>query len=241
MFGLFNRKQTIGQTAFFAGNTDWHCHILPGVDDGIPTLDDSLEVLAHYEQIGISRVWLTPHVMVDIPNTPAQLRQRYEELRQAYSGSIELHLAAEHMIDSLFDERLENGDVLPIGEHRNHLLVETSFFNPPYDLKGTLRRIQHAGYHPVLAHPERYLYLQMSEYDDIKDMGVRFQVNLPSLAGLYGEPQRRRALHLLKKGYYDLWGSDLHRLGGFLKACSQKVFDSRTLAQLHFDYRFLNE
>ncbi|MBR1889990.1 MAG: capsular biosynthesis protein [Alloprevotella sp.] len=241
MFGFLKSKKNIVESGFFAGNTDWHCHILPGVDDGIQKLEDSLAVLAYYEQLGIDTIWLTPHIMVDIPNTPARLRERYELLCESYNGPIKLHLAAEHMMDSLFDERLEAGEVIPIGQDGNHLLVETSYFNPPYDLKGTLRRIQQAGYHPILAHPERYLYLEMSGYDELKDMNVRFQVNLPSIVGMYGEPQRRRALHLLKKGYYNLWGSDLHRLSSYQKALDAKVFTKEILSQVHFNYEFLND
>lgn len=81
----------------FGGFTDWHSHILPGVDDGINTLAESLEVLKRYEEIGVVKVWLTPHVMEDFPNTPEGLRETFDILRNAYSGNIELCLASENM------------------------------------------------------------------------------------------------------------------------------------------------
>lgn len=241
MLGLFNKKKNFASTNFFVGNTDWHCHILPGVDDGIGTMDDALKVLAYYETLGIQTIWLTPHIMEDVPNTPDFLRQRFSELTEAYTGPIRLHLAAENMLDTLFDERLKRNELLPLGERGNFLLVETSFYNPPFDLMEELRRIQAKGYHPMLAHPERYLYLQMEQYDELHDMGVYFQVNLPSLAGLYGEPQLKRAHYLLKKGYYHLWGSDLHRLAGFQKALAQKTLTNRILEQLSFNYELVND
>ena len=109
---FFNTKKKLIDTGLFKGATDWHSHILPGVDDGIQSMKDSLEVLSYYEKIGISEVWLTPHIMEDIPNTPSELRERFEELKAAYTGNINLHLAAENMIDNLFYERFEAGDLL---------------------------------------------------------------------------------------------------------------------------------
>ena len=97
------------------GFTDWHCHVLPGVDDGVRTMAEALEVLEEYGRRGVAEVWLTPHIMEDIPNTTAALRERFSELQAAYSGPVRLHLAAENMLDSLFEERLESGDLLPLG------------------------------------------------------------------------------------------------------------------------------
>ena len=77
----FNSKKKLIDTGIFNGATDWHSHILPGVDDGIQTMQDSLKALSYYESIGIKEVWLTPHIMEDIPNTTSELRARYEELQ----------------------------------------------------------------------------------------------------------------------------------------------------------------
>ena len=192
-------------------STDWHCHILPGVDDGLPTMADALEVLAAYEKVGITRVWLTPHIMEDIPNTTAGLHDRFAELQAAYSGQVSLNLAAENMLDNLFEERLAARDLLTIGERGDHLLVETSYFNPPMDLHGTLDRIKAAGYYPLLAHPERYVYMDEKDYKDLIARGVKFQLNLPSLGGFYGSTAQKKSRWLLKQGYYTVAGSDLHR------------------------------
>ena len=121
MLGIFKRRNSAG-TGTLNGFVDWHCHILPGVDDGLPTMEDALSVLAEYERRGIAQVWLTPHIMEDIPNTTAALRTRFAELTEAYKGGVQLHLAAENMLDALFEERLAARDLLPIGPSRNKLL-----------------------------------------------------------------------------------------------------------------------
>lgn len=194
-----------------AAATDWHCHILPGVDDGVDNLEESLAILGQYEQAGYKTVWLTPHIMEDVPNTTERLRRAYERLQQAYTGPIQLRLAAENMLDSLFSERLEAGDVLPIG-NSNTLLVETSYFSAPYRFHQTLDKIKSKGYFPLLAHPERYNYINdMRTYRELKDKGVRFQMNLLSLCGHYGPMVKEKAIKLLNAGMIDHCGTDLHR------------------------------
>ena len=226
----FTRKYALQPSGYFRDWTDWHCHILPGVDDGIRTMEDSLKVLSFYADIGLREVWLTPHVMEDIPNTPAGLRERFAELLSAYHGPLKLHLAAEHMLDNLFEERLAAGEVLPIGAAGDTLLVETSYFNPPMDLDGLLRRISGKGLRPLLAHPERYVYMEMKDYRRLRENGVAFQLNLLSLCGMYGEQARRRALVLLKEGMYERTGTDLHRLRPFTAAFADKCLTKKELA-----------
>ena len=174
-------------------------------------MEESLQILSSYEHHGIKEVWLTPHIMEDIPNSTAQLRTRYSELKTAYSGPIILHLASENMLDNLFEERLQQGDLLPIGDDGRQLLVETSYFNPPYGLHDILKRIKSKGYFPVLAHPERYIYMGQKDYQQLKKLDVAFQLNLPSLAGAYGTEAKRKAQWLLEKGYYQYIGTDTHR------------------------------
>ena len=98
----FPSKYNLLQSGIFNGWTDRHSHILPGVDDGIQSVKDSLAILSMYEQMGVKKVWLTPHIMEDCPNTPEKLKVRFEELETAYQGKIELSLSAENMMDGLF-------------------------------------------------------------------------------------------------------------------------------------------
>lgn len=207
----FRKCIPLKDSGIFEGFTDWHSHILPGVDDGARTVEEALEILRLYEELGVKAVWLTPHIMEDIPNTTARLRERFAELQAAYSGPVEVRLAAENMLDNLFEERLERNDLLPIGGKCDHLLVETSYFNPPMDLYDILRRIKAKGYYPVLAHPERYVYMGEPDYRRLKDMGVKFQLNIPSIAGMYGSHIRGKALRLLSDNAVDYTGTDIHQ------------------------------
>ena len=219
----FRKKQTLGESGFFRGFTDWHCHILPGVDDGVQTMEEALQILAEYERLGVKEVWLTPHIMEDIPNTTEKLRDCFTELRTAYQGSVMLHLASENMLDNLFEERLNKNDLLPIGKDGRHLLVETSYFNPPMGLQNILLRIKAKGYFPILAHPERYQYMAESDYQKLKSMNILFQLNQFSLFGLYGKEVQKRAKTLQKQGMYNYIGTDLHRISTLQNALRFKL------------------
>ncbi|MEE1143085.1 MAG: CpsB/CapC family capsule biosynthesis tyrosine phosphatase [Bacteroidales bacterium] len=192
--------------------SDVHSHILYGVDDGVQQLEESLQILRELENLGIENLWCTPHIMEDIPNQTNFLQERFLQLKQAYKGKIQLHLAAEYMIDNVFNERLSNKDLLPHGELRNHLLVETSYFNPPLNLEETLQEIYSIGYYPLLAHPERYAYMEDNDYTRLKANGIKFQLNLLSLKGMYGKTAQKKAEWLLSKNYYDQVGSDIHSI-----------------------------
>lgn len=226
---ILNRKKILS----LEGMTDWHCHILPGVDDGVRTMDEAISILKSYEEAGIAEVWLTPHIMEDVPNTTDFLRQRFVELQDRYHGSVKLHLAGENMLDNLFEERLQKNDLLPLGKDGKHLLVETSYFSPPIGLKNILLRIKNSGFHPVLAHPERYRYMEMEEYQELKQLNVKFQLNLPSLMGTYGKEVRKKAEMILKYGWYDLSGTDIHSYD-FLQTFLNCRIGSATIGKLKY-------
>ena len=213
----FRKRIPLKDSGIFEGFTDWHSHILPGVDDGVQTMEEALEILRLYESLGVKSIWLTPHIMEDMPNTTTHLPERYAELQASYSGRIKLHLASENMLDNLFEERLEKNDLLPLGESGDHLLVETSYFSPPMGLNNILLRIKAKGYYPILAHPERYVYMGESDYRQLKDMGVKFQLNLPSIAGMYGDRIKKKAILLLNEKVITHIGTDIHNYNTFQK------------------------
>ena len=229
MFGFrafFKARKKPAESERLPGAIDWHSHILPGVDDGFQDVEKSLEMLRLYENAGIHDVWLTPHIMEDVPNDTSHLRQVFADFQKRYQHDfagrnpagtqmVRLHLAAENMLDALFEKRLKANDVLPLGEDGKYLLVETSIFSAPMNFHALLERIKNSGYTPVLAHPERYLYMEKHEYEQLRQMGVKFQRNLFSLAGQYGDKVKNRCRWLMKNDMYDFVGSDLHRIGVF--------------------------
>ena len=232
IFDFIKRKQSLLGSGMLQGATDRHSHVLFGVDDGIRTLEDSLAVLAYDEEVGIKEVWCTPHVMEDVANTTEKLRERFAMLQEAYKGPIKLNLAAEYMLDTLFEERFHAGDLLTMED--NTVLVETSTWNPPPDMTGTLRRIQKAGYRPLLAHPERYRYLNEAGYERLYKMGIHFQLNLGSLVGYYGETAMGKARNLLEKGWYSDVGSDCHRLSTIKEQYTREVLTKDIVSRLKF-------
>lgn len=210
----FTKYVSLGKSGLLQGMTDYHSHLLPGVDDGVKTVEESLQILAQYEELGIKAVWLTPHIMEDIPNATRHLKTRFHELTSLYKGTVRLNLAAEYMLDNLFASRLEEDDLLPIEEDKGKrfLLIETSYFNPPMELEATLKRIQARGYYPLLAHPERYEYMSKKDYRALKDMDIYFQLNLSALGEMYGGRVKAKAEMLLKGQMYDFVGMDVHSL-----------------------------
>ena len=155
MFGIFKSKYNLINSGLMKGMTDIHSHVLPGVDDGSPDINTSLSLLRYMESIGLREVWLTPHIMEDYPTLNKKLQQQFDVLKAAYSGPLNLRLSSEYMMDAAFTNKLD-GEVLPLGS--SHLLVETSYMYPPPGLPDILMKIWNAGYQPVIAHPERYLY-----------------------------------------------------------------------------------
>lgn len=230
MFGLFNRRQSILDSGLLKGAVDNHSHILYGLDDGVKKQEDSLAILRFLEEQGVSEVWFTPHVMEDVPNTTEGIRARFEELKAVYDGGLQLHLAAEYMIDTLFEERLEKRDLLEHGEEV--VLVETSAIAPPINLWNVLEQMLKAGYRPLIAHPERYRYMEPSDYKELHNMGCYLQMNLPSIVGFYGESARQRAQYLLDKGWYRMIGSDCHRFKAIQAQYTAKELKKDTIAKL---------
>ncbi|MEG1842149.1 MAG: CpsB/CapC family capsule biosynthesis tyrosine phosphatase [Alistipes sp.] len=208
---FFERKKFLLNSVFFDGATDYHSHILFGVDDGVKELSESLDVLSYYESLGVKRVFFTPHVNLTY-NDWTSIETNFNTLKSRYSGTIELYLAAEYMLDSGFAMQIEQG-LRCIDD--NMVLVESSYLNKSVFFDETLYKIATEGFTPIIAHPERYLFMNVSEYDKLKNCDYLFQLNLLSLSGIYGSQVKRRALYLLERGMYDLIGSDIHNLDLF--------------------------
>lgn len=215
-----------------------HSHLLPGIDDGSPDIEMSVQLKKGLEDLGFSRFIATPHILWDLyQNTPATIGNSLKSL-QAGGDNSNITAAAEYFLDEHFDELLKNDEPLLVLKHKL-VLIEFSFVQPPLDLKEKIFALGLKGYQPVLAHPERYEYLVSKKglFDDLKDMGCLFQVNLLSLAGYYGKLPQELAAYLISKNYVDFAGTDLHHLrhlealreGRHIMNPLQKLLDSGQL------------
>jgi len=216
MFSIFKRKHPVTND-FSDLITDMHSHLLPGIDDGATDPGNSIQLIRGLQELGYSKFITTPHIFWDMykndPNTIGSAHQNLQIELNKLGMNTPLHPAAEYYLDDHFDELLDSNDPL-LSVKDKMVLVEFSFVNAPVNYKNQLFRLQISGYQPILAHPERYLYLggDKKVFDELKNAGCLFQVNMLSLAGYYGKPSQDLAQYLLKKNYIDLLGTDLHHL-----------------------------
>lgn len=194
--------------------TDIHSHLIPGIDDGAKTMDDSLQLISKLEGIGFKQFITTPHVLPFVWNNTKQNILEGEssvlKVLQTVKEKVHFKAAAEYMLDSSLFEKMENDKLLTLKD--NYLLIEMSYLNPPIQLLEYIYRIQVEGYKPILAHPERYLFYHKNfeKYEALKKAGCLFQINLLSTVGYYGNHVAEISNKLLKKGLIDFVGSDVH-------------------------------
>jgi len=215
MFNFFKKKSKRPDYSFLG--VDLHSHLLPEIDDGARSVVHSLALIEMLQELGFHTLITTPHVMAELyVNNPKTIQEKYQELSAALKekeSSAKLQAAAEYLMDEGFGDKINSGELLALPGNR--VLVEMSFISAPPMLEDYLFRLQTKGYRPLLAHPERYLFLKddMKKYQELKDRGCEFQLNLLSLAGYYGKPTRENAFQLLEAGMADFLGTDLHHEG----------------------------
>jgi len=196
---------------------DMHSHLIPGIDDGSKSMEESLELIKRLSSYGLQKIITTPHVMSEYyKNTPEIISMGLEDLRKAVKAegiSIEIEAAAEYYIDEILLEKIKDGkSLLTFGE--KYILVETGFINKPQMLLETMFQLEMSGYKPILAHPERYQYLPADKglLEDLVDRNILFQVNLLSLTGFYGKPVKDFAESLLERDLVKFLGTDCHNV-----------------------------
>lgn len=211
MFNFFKKKSEPIQLCF---NTDIHCHILPGIDDGSPDVTTSVELIERMKSWGITRIIATPHsTQASFENTPETMGNALALLKAELDKSqieIDITHSAEYRIDEYFTTQLSNGNIVPMPN--NYILVENSFIQEPWNLDQLLFDLKVKGYKPILAHPERYMYYyaKKDRYKAIHSTGTKLQLNILSLAGHYGKEEKHIAMELLDNGLVDFIGTDLH-------------------------------
>jgi len=196
---------------------DIHSHLLPGLDDGVQSFEDAEEIIRRFQKLGYKKLITTPHVMSDFfRNTPEGILSKLGELNQWLTSKnidVEIQAAAEYYLDEeLFGKIETDAPLLTFG--KNYLLFETNFMTEPLNLKEFIFLATTKGYKPVLAHPERYLYLQsdFSKAEDLLNRGILFQLNISSISGYYSKAAQSIAHKLIDRGWIHLIGSDCHNL-----------------------------
>lgn len=225
MFPFLSRKPFLNDL-LPNNHVDIHAHLLPGIDDGAKTIQDSIELMTGMQALGIDQFIATPHVMSSVwENTRAGIEANFESTNkqlQEANQNFSLSPAAEYLLDGTFLELLHREPLLTLKD--NYVLVEMSYLSAPIQLYDIIFEIQLEGYKPVLAHPERYLFYHQNtrEYHKLKQQGCFFQLNLLSVVGYYGANVAQAAETILQKGIYDFVGTDVHHQN-HLKGLSQRI------------------
>ncbi|MCF6201713.1 MAG: capsular biosynthesis protein [Hydrogenimonas sp.] len=222
---------------------DIHSHLIPGIDDGAKTTYESIKIIKAYKDLGYKKLITTPHIMWHrYKNSSEIILEKLEYLKDSlknYKIDIEIDAASEYYLDENFANLLKKRDVLTFGE--NYLLFEMSYTRAPRDLREIVLDIEAAGYKPVLAHPERYLFMHedFDEYVSLKELDVYFQVNLNSFAGQYSKNVQKIAFKLADEGMIDFLGSDVHKLSQ--TQTLKRVLESESIERVFKKNRILND
>jgi protein-tyrosine phosphatase len=194
---------------------DMHSHLIPGIDDGVRSPEEALNIIRKFRELGYKKLITTPHVMSDTyRNTSSGIKEGLDKLNlflQQHSLDITIEAAAEYYLDEHLIRMLDDNEpLLTFG--KKYLLFETNFLNEPFNLKEFIFHATAKGYKLVLAHPERYLYLQghLEKSEDLINRGVLFQINISSITGYYSKVVQSTAHKLIDKGWVHFLGSDCH-------------------------------
>jgi len=214
MISLFKRKvKSYGSIVPIS--VDMHSHLLPNIDDGVQSFEQSIHIIKKMIGLGYKKLIITPHIMGDFfKNTPEIIFDKLDKLKDIVKTEgleIELEAAAEYYLDESFVERLEKEEkLLSFGD--NYVLFETSYMNASPYLDHVVFMLKSQGYKPVLAHPERYVYLfdNHKKLFDLHEKDVLLQVNINSLAGYYSKSSQKIAEMLIDKRMVSFLGSDCH-------------------------------
>ncbi|WP_308991927.1 CpsB/CapC family capsule biosynthesis tyrosine phosphatase [Mariniflexile litorale] len=230
MLHFFSKKYFLQD--LLEGFVDIHNHILPGIDDGAKSVEESIDLIKRLKELGVRQFIPTPHIMQDFyPNTDETIGNAYELLLESLNtnvlSTISINPAAEYMLDTTFEKLLEEGNLFTL--KGSYVLIEMSYFQPPINLEFLIFKIKTKGYLPVLAHPERYTFYHnnLQYYDKLKQLGCFFQLNLLSLSDYYGTSVEKIANYLIERNLIDFVGTDTHHTT-HIETLSNLVLNKKT-------------
>ena len=194
--------------------TDIHSHLIPGIDDGSPDMETSINLIKRMKELGFTKLITSPHVMSDFyKNSSETILNGLNDIRnelKLQNIDIVIDSAAEYYIDFDFEKRIGNEKLLTFGS--NYILVELSFLEAPKNFFDIIFKLQLEGYKVVLAHPERYNYFQMKDYEDLQNRGVFLQINWLSIIGYYSLQVQKKTEDLISKNMISFIGTDCHNM-----------------------------
>jgi len=214
MFSFFKRKEAKKEATFDYSSimVDMHSHVLPGIDDGAQNPEESIILIKRMMDLGIKKIIATPHIMLDYyRNTPETINAALAVLKAELvkeNIDIEVEAAAEHYFDEAFESLIDTRRVMTMGN--NYVLFELSFISKPPNLLPVIQKLRDAGYRAILAHPERYTYMDIEQFKTLHNWGLYFQLNTISLTGYYGSHTKKIAESLIDLQLIDFISSDMH-------------------------------
>ena len=227
---LFKKEPVLEPINYGLLGMDIHSHLVPGIDDGAKTIEDTISLLTKFEEMGYKKVITTPHVMSDYyRNTPESILGGLPAMREARDKAglkIKIDAAAEYNVDADFEEKITSKQLLTFGD--NYVLFELPFLQEPPNLTSCIFEMQTNGYKPILAHVERYAYWHNNwdKVEDILNKGIKLQLNLNSLSGFYGPEVKKMGEKLVDQDVITMVSSDCHHMGhmNIMKDISTKPY-----------------
>ena len=239
--GLFFKRYKLED--FSSLCTDIHSHLIPGIDDGAKSMEESISLIKQMYDLGYRKLIITPHVRYgSFDNDPTTFESKLKEVQdtlQEHNIGMKLEVGAEHTMDDSFFKCYTNGTLKHFGKCK-YLLIEFSFINMLAGIKDIIFKLQTKGYNLILAHPERYLYLTQEPaiIDYLHDAGVLFQLNILSLIGFYNKDTQKFAEELIKRDKVDIVGTDLHHQPHI--EALKEVLSNKTFVKLVESGRLMN-
>jgi protein-tyrosine phosphatase len=243
MFGFFKKKGVKKRITFNYESVmvDMHSHVLPGIDDGAQTPAESIVLVKKMMELGIRKIIATPHIMVDFyRNNKETIGNALEVLKAELKKeniTIDIEAAAEHYFDETFENRVQNQELMTMGD--NYVLFEFSFISLPPNYIPVVQKMKSMGYRPILAHPERYTYMTLEQYKNLHDWGCDFQLNTISLTGYYGKDVKATAELLIDNQLIDFMSSDMHHPRH--AAAFKDALRTTYIEKIMFDYPLKNK
>jgi protein-tyrosine phosphatase len=242
MFEFFKKKEHKKNVDFDYSTlmVDMHSHVLPGIDDGAQTPQESIILVKKMMDLGIKKIIATPHIMADYyKNTSKTINAALDILKAELKKEnidIVVEAAAEHYFDETFESMVDNKKLMIMGD--NYVLFEFSFISQPPNAIPVIQKLKDLGYKPILAHPERYSYMDLEQFKTLHDWGLSFQLNTISLTGYYGKEAKKLAESLIDNQLIDFISSDMHHLRH--AQAFKDALRTPYLQKLLFDYPLKN-